>query len=265
MENNRDKILKYIGLALLAVALVLASFVTGALYNNAHSSGGTAAQNDVVTEQPAVIENKKQEEQTSVILPPPVTSEPEAANVDDPEPTEQPIQAPEPTQIPYYEQIPESLLPKPDQASGSFVVIGPNIGQPDTPTTAGSEVTENDLANKIFNLINEERTAEEIKPLTYNKSLQAAADLRAMECATLFSHTRPDNTSCHTVVTVDYYVTGENLIMADKPIASAPGLVSAWMNSTGHRENIMMAAYTSTAVGVYEKDGIVYACQIFIG
>lgn len=265
MENNRDKILKYIGLALLAVALVLTSFVTGALYNNAHSSGGTAAQNNVVTEQPAVIENKKSEDQSLVSPSPLVTNEPETENIKEQEQVDQPANTPEPTQIPYYEQIPESLLPKPDQASGSFVVIGPSVGQPDTPTTAGSEVTENDLANKIFNLINEERTAEELKPLTYNKSLQAAADIRAMECATLFSHTRPNETSCHTVVTVDYYITGENLIMADKPVASAPGLVSAWMNSTGHRDNIMMAAYTSTAIGVYEKDGIVYACQIFIG
>ena len=265
MENDRDKILKYIGLALIAVAVVLISFVTGALYNNSHSSGNTVMQNDVITEQQATIENKKSEDQSLVSPSPLVTSEPETENIKEQEQIDQPTSTPEPVQTPYYEQIPESLLPKPDQPTGSFIIIGPDVGQPDTPTTAGSEVTESDLANKIFKLINEERSAEEIKPLTYNKNLQTAADLRAMECATSFSHTRPDDTSCHTVVNVDYYITGENLIMADKPIVSAPGLVDAWMRSTGHRDNIMMPAYTSTAIGVYEQNDVVYVCQIFIG
>ena len=122
------------------------------------------------------------------------------------------------------------------------------------------------MGEAIFLLTNEERLKEELPTLSYNYDLQDAADLRAKECAELFSHTRPDGSSCHTVVKdFDYKVTGENLIKADKPIATAESLVEAWMNSQGHKENILMKEYTSIAIGVYETESMVYAVQIFMG
>jgi len=184
--------------------------------------------------------------------------------------------------------IPSSQLPQPDgpantyEYNGSTIVItggtpqtaGNFLGiQPDEPTAVipgyntESVVTANvsSLGKQIFDLTNKERTEQGLKELSYAYDLQGAADTRAKEASTLFSHTRPDGTSCHDIVTKDYYVTGENLIMADKPIATAENLVAEWMNSEGHRHNILLGEYTELAVGVYEKDGVVYACQIFIG
>ena len=141
-------------------------------------------------------------------------------------------------------------------------------------TTVNKPEEENDveipedatMGEAIFLLTNEERLKEELPTLSYNYDLQDAADLRAKECAELFSHTRPDGSSCHTVVKdFDYKVTGENLIKADKPIATAESLVEAWMNSQGHKENILMKEYTSIAIGVYETESMVYAVQIFMG
>lgn len=128
------------------------------------------------------------------------------------------------------------------------------------------ELAEGDLTEQIFILTNKEREKEGLKELRYNKNLQEAADIRAKECAENFSHTRPDNSSCHTVVAdMDYQVTGENLVKADTPIATADVLMDAWMNSEGHRANILLPEFTSMAVGTYEKNGTTYAVQIFLG
>ena len=122
------------------------------------------------------------------------------------------------------------------------------------------------LIDQIFALTNKERKNHELKELEYNKDLQTAADLRARECAENFSHTRPDGSSCHTVVSdMDYEVTGENLVKADTPVASAANLMEAWMDSEGHRANILLPEFTSMAVGTYEKNGTTYAVQIFLG
>lgn len=128
------------------------------------------------------------------------------------------------------------------------------------------ELADADLNEQIFTLTNKERKNEGLKELRYNKDLQEAADTRARECALTFSHTRPDGSSCHTIVAdMDYQVTGENLVKADTPIATADVLMEAWMNSEGHRANILLPEFTSMAVGTYEKDGTTYAVQIFLG
>ena len=189
-----------------------------------------------------------------------------------------------------WQTIPANQLPQPDgadvyQYNGSTVVV-PTYGQsqkeeyflgikPDEPvayvpgynTTDTGTVTASvsDLSRQIFELTNKERTSRGLSELTYAYDLQSAADTRAKEASVKFSHTRPDGTSCHDIVTKDYYVTGENLIMADKPIASAENLVAEWMNSEGHRYNILLPEFKELAVGVCEKDGVVYAAQIFCG
>jgi uncharacterized protein YkwD len=53
--------------------------------------------------------------------------------------------------------------------------------------------------------------------------------------------------------------------MADKEIATAENMMKTWMNSEGHRANILLKDFTEMAIGIYEKDNIVYATQIFLG
>lgn len=154
--------------------------------------------------------------------------------------------------------------PTPEQpviASNEPTVIIPGISS-ELPQGA----TQNTLAEELFRLTNAERLNRGLTELFYNADLQAAADLRAREASELFSHTRPNGSSCHSVVEdFDYYVTGENLIMADRRIADAETLMSEWMNSEGHRQNILLKAFKSVAIGVYERDGAVFAAQIFLG
>jgi uncharacterized protein YkwD len=122
------------------------------------------------------------------------------------------------------------------------------------------------LAEEIFILTNQARMEAEVNTVSYNnKALQESADLRAKEIAEKFSHDRPDGTTCFTAFPNDTEIRGENIIMSDKPIATAKQMMQSWMESEGHRYNILLPDFTQMSVGIYEKDGVVYAAQLFIG
>lgn len=130
--------------------------------------------------------------------------------------------------------------------------------------TKNQEIS-NDLAKELFELTNKERVAAGLTELTYNFDLQDPADLRAAESSIKFDHTRPNGDICYSVFNVDYTVAGENLIQADKPIANAENLMKTWMESEGHRANILLPEFTSVAIGIYTKDDVIYASQLFVG
>lgn len=136
---------------------------------------------------------------------------------------------------------------------------------PDEDQSIEYNIDHEQLIKDIFELVNQEREKNNVPALTYNKEIQDAADLRAKEASESFSHTRPDGSSCHDVIKLEYYATGENLLMADKEIATAENMMKTWMNSEGHRANILLKDFTEMAIGIYEKDNIVYATQIFLG
>ena len=220
-----------------------------------------------------------------------VEEEPEPTPTPPPTPTPTPTPEPTPTQTPSQAQtgqdfngwpaIPESQLPQPDKPSGNTIVVIPSGQQtsrdpigilpdqnvivvPDSHTS--SDPSSHDwIAEEIFLLTNKERVANGLKELGYAYDLQDIANTRAMEASVKFSHTRPNGQSCHDMITKECKVTGENLILADKPIATASNLVAEWMNSPGHRYNILLPDYTGMAVGIFESNGILYASQIFIG
>ena len=111
-----------------------------------------------------------------------------------------------------------------------------------------------------------QKEKEGLEDLDYNEDLQNAVDIRVKECATLFSHTRPDGTYFDSAaIDIDYHYLGENLISCNDHNIKAQQLVEAWMNSEGHRENILDPKFTSTAIAVYETDDMVYAAQWFMG
>ena len=170
--------------------------------------------------------------------------------------------------------IPESQLPQPDKKETNVVIPSQNqyvnyngnyvVVTPESHTST-NRTSLDYLAESVFLLTNREREAKGVPSLSYAYDLQDAADTRAKEASMQFSHTRPNGESCHQIITKDCHVTGENLIMADKLIASAENMVAEWMNSEGHRYNIMLKDFKEMAVGVYEVNGAVYVCQLFCG
>ena len=132
-------------------------------------------------------------------------------------------------------------------------------------TTAASTEAPNDLAKSILAELNATRAAYGLSALKYSADLQAAADTRAMESVQNFSHMRPNGTGCETAVTVDYMVTGENLIQVTSEFATAAIMMDTWMNSPTHRNNILLSSFTDVAIGVYVVNGTTYVSTVFVG
>ena len=103
---------------------------------------------------------------------------------------------------------------------------------------------------EILRLVNIEREKEDLPPLQYCSAGQAAADIRAEEITTLFSHERPDGTMCWTALMgldLDYRGVGENIAYG---YPTPEAVVRGWMNSEGHRANILSQSYTHLIVGI---------------
>lgn len=135
----------------------------------------------------------------------------------------------------------------------------PDVPEADEPETDESVSS---LAMQVLSLVNEERAKYGLDSLTYDSLLSSAANIRAIEIKTSFSHTRPDGRSCFTVldeVGYSYRKAGENIAYGQR---SAEEVMNAWMNSEGHRANIL-GDYDYIGIGVYEKGGVIYWSQFF--
>ena len=96
-------------------------------------------------------------------------------------------------------ELPETETPSPelpDQDTSTPEL--PDNSTPETETPAPEENLSNVL--QIVNLVNEERAKEGLAPLTLDTNVSAAAQVRAQEIVTSFSHTRPDGTSFSTAL-----------------------------------------------------------------
>lgn len=146
----------------------------------------------------------------------------------------------------------------------------PETQKPDTQTPAQDASTPEELAAEVVRLVNVERAKEGLAPLGTYDSLTKAAQIRAPEIVTLFSHDRPDGTSCFTAMdqtgaTKGAYTWGENIAAGN---ATAAATVEQWMNSPGHRANILNAKFTHIGVGYQHSAGSTYGhywVQMFTG
>jgi uncharacterized protein YkwD len=119
------------------------------------------------------------------------------------------------------------------------------------------------LIKEVFRLTNLERVNAGLPALTYNSVLEKGAMIRSNEIIKSFSHTRPDGSRFYTVFddTYSFRMIGENLAAG---YTSASSVVNAWMNSEGHRANILKDGYTQIGIGITkDKDGRIYWVQIF--
>jgi len=119
-----------------------------------------------------------------------------------------------------------------------------------------------DYLSQVVELMNADRAANGVGPIAMSADLNAAAAKRAEEIATYFSHTRPDGTSCFTVLDgMSYTTAGENIAYG----YSTPSAVeTAWMNSDGHRANILNGSFGHVGIGYYvDASGTAYWVQIF--
>ena len=138
----------------------------------------------------------------------------------------------------------------------------PDIEIPGQPET---DVEMSAFAEEVVKLVNEERAKAGLAPLTVNAAATSAAQTRAMEIQTSFSHTRPDGRSFTTALTeagASFMGAGENIAYGQ---SSPEQVMNGWMNSSGHRANILNSSYTSIGVGYYRSaSGVNYWTQLFM-
>ena len=105
---------------------------------------------------------------------------------------------------------------------------------------------------------------EETPPAEEAPPQETPDEERAQEIAQSFSHTRPDGSSCFTILEefgVSYRAAGENIAMGQR---TPEEVMDGWMNSSGHRANILNGTFTSIGVGYYvDGAGAAHWVQIF--
>lgn len=136
----------------------------------------------------------------------------------------------------------------------------PPVVETPTPETPAS-----DYASEVVRLVNIERAKYGLSPLKMTQNLNNAATVRANEIVTSFSHTRPNGTSCFTVLKelgISYNTCGENIAAGQRTPAE---VVNAWMNSEGHRANILNSSFNKIGIGVAQKSSSygIYWAQMF--
>lgn len=120
---------------------------------------------------------------------------------------------------------------------------------------------------EVFDLINKQRTNNGLKALNIDSEVQKVARIKAQDMVNnnYFSHTSPTYGSPFDMLkkfSVSYKTAGENIAGNSSNSAA----VTAWMNSSGHKANILNSSFNYTGIGVVSssKYGKIYV-QMFIG
>lgn len=147
----------------------------------------------------------------------------------------------------------------------------PNLDQifkPDTdqnfkPDT-DQDIEQSAFAAEVVKLVNEQRKQAGLSELSVNTNISSAALTRAKEIEKSFSHTRPNGTNFGTVLTennVSFKGSGENIAWGQ---TTPQQVMEGWLNSPGHRANILNPKFTSIGVGHYQNSkGVNYWTQLF--
>ena len=118
-------------------------------------------------------------------------------------------------------------------------------------SVARDKEEKNTKINRVLELVNAERQKAGVNSLKLDSSLCRIADKRATETAVLFSHTRPDGTAWSKLLTdenIAFRYAGENIAAG---YTTPEAVVEGWMNSEGHRKNILDPDFTNIGIGYY--------------
>lgn len=146
----------------------------------------------------------------------------------------------------------------------------PSIPSEDDTTNADTNFMA-EVETAIFNKVNEERVKAGVPALTYNTTMQKYARIKSQDMGdnNYFSHEDLNGNLITTQMKndgVSYKAWGENIAYisgVSDANALAEQFMNKWMNSQGHRANILSTNFSSIGVGVYKIGNKVYATQEF--
>lgn len=132
-------------------------------------------------------------------------------------------------------------------------------------TIPSTDPTVTEYEQEVIRLVNEKRASNGLKALNYDWELSRVARYKSQDMRdnNYFSHTSPTYGSPFNMIKnfgLSYKTAGENIAKGQRTPSQ---VVNSWMNSQGHRENILNPSFTKIGVG-YVSDGH-YWTQMFIG
>ena len=142
---------------------------------------------------------------------------------------------------------------------------------PSNPSTAPEQKPSTDFSSyqqQVLDLVNAERAKRGISALTLDSSLSSVATKKSQDMIdkNYFDHTSPTYGSPFDMMKqfgISYRTAGENIAKGQK---TPQEVVAAWMNSEGHRKNILNPNFTNLGVGIAkDSNKTTYWTQMFIG
>lgn len=162
--------------------------------------------------------------------------------------------------VKYEVGVSELIKANPQITNPSLIYAGQKITIPDAAPLASYEA-------EVIRLINLERTNRGLPALATNWQLSRVARYKSQDMIdkNYFSHTSPTYGSPFTMMQsfgLRFSAAAENIAYGQR---TPQEVVNAWMNSAGHRANILSKSYTQTGVGAAKKaNGTLYWTQMFI-
>ena len=138
---------------------------------------------------------------------------------------------------------------------------GPSGGTPGAQMSPGELA----MALEVFDLVNQERAVAGVAPLAWDDGAAQVAYEHSvdMDVRDFFSHTNPDGEEPWdrlTAAGISWSAAGENIAYGQPDPVS---VMIAWMNSPGHRDNILRTSFTRLGVGVHDAPGGPWWTQLF--
>lgn len=151
----------------------------------------------------------------------------------------------------------------------NFPVLNLRSLQRSLPQLAPQSTSTTQMETQVRQQINVIRQKNGLNSLKHNEKLAQVARQYSQKMATqkFFSHTSPQGDTMVQRVRsagIFYWMLGENLFMGThlpQPVGDA---VQGWMESPGHRENILRPEFRETGIGVWRKGNTYYFTQLFM-
>ena len=163
----------------------------------------------------------------------------------------------------------EEVVQEVIQESSNEVEVSRPDNEAQIPTYDSSYMAE--VESMIFNKVNEERSKNGLAPFSYNGTMEYYARIKSQDMGDrgYFDHNNPEGELITAQMQrdgVSYSSWGENIAYiggVSDTTTLANQFMTNWMNSSGHRANILSSNFTSIGIGVYKVGNTVYATQEF--
>jgi len=162
--------------------------------------------------------------------------------------------------VKYQVGLSELIQSNPQIKNPNLIYPGQKINIPDLGDVKA-------LESEVIRLVNRERAKRGLAPLTENWELSRVARYKSQDMINkgYFAHTSPTYGSFSRMIEsfgIRFSAAGENIAYGQR---TPEEVMTDWMNSTGHRNNILSPIYTHIGVGLARKsNGVCYWTQMFI-